>query len=527
MATVKTIKRGELARHGYVPPEGTRGYSLRKASDDDADFEWGPGQWYDLTAAEIAAGLTTADIIGTVKPVDPTRYGADPTGTSDSHAAFQTAWDVINAQGGVLVIPPGIYKISESLDFRRDSSASTTQYRYGVLADGVVLNCQEATDITEIIQIGATAQANTNEAGKWVLRGMHILGPETNASSTSITAINTPLTSSVGFRFSFILNLVMENLHVLQCHTGYRLNFCFPIDAKSVISQNCYIGLRLGSDITTGTWKDCGFRTGRFGIVMQPDSSTATVAGQLFQSVNIEGNEVGCVMDPLDGGTGVGVRNIKFDNPYLESIARDGFRLGRSFNFDDASDVGTNRDRDLCNIEWEGGTWDAGDGTPWGSPAHDAIRVQSVVATNPPYSLRLIGVPVADSGMDLRGARDVTFINAKDTTTGATADNFQALSGYAFVRFDATGATGVKTIRVAKNVTQVEKTSAAGEFQLSFTRAYKSSSSYTATVTCHGGKRYGEVFSTAAQTMVIRTYDDTGTLNDPSDDISVAVFGIE
>lgn len=41
MGQVKTIKRGELARHGYVPPDGTTGQVLKKTSDDDSDTEFG------------------------------------------------------------------------------------------------------------------------------------------------------------------------------------------------------------------------------------------------------------------------------------------------------------------------------------------------------------------------------------------------------------------------------------------------------------------------------------------------------
>jgi hypothetical protein len=40
-------------------------------------------------------------------------------------------------------------------------------------------------------------------------------------------------------------------------------------------------------------------------------------------------------------------------------------------------------------------------------------------------------------------------------------------------------------------------------------------------------KLYAAPFSTAAGSCVIRTYNDAGTLTDPSGDLSVAFFGSE
>jgi hypothetical protein len=92
MALVKTIKRSELIGHSYVPPEGSRGHSLRKASSDDADLEWGPGQWYDQTDSEEAAGITPFD--STYPPGCVRRYGASPDGNADNNtAAIQAAFD--------------------------------------------------------------------------------------------------------------------------------------------------------------------------------------------------------------------------------------------------------------------------------------------------------------------------------------------------------------------------------------------------------------------------------------------------
>jgi hypothetical protein len=102
MALVKTIKRSELIGHSYVPPLGSRGYSLRKASSDDADFEWAPGQWYDQTASEAAADVTPSDF--TYPPGYALRQGA-VNGHSIT-TALQRAIDGIE-DGGKVILPSG------------------------------------------------------------------------------------------------------------------------------------------------------------------------------------------------------------------------------------------------------------------------------------------------------------------------------------------------------------------------------------------------------------------------------------
>lgn len=447
----------------------------------------------------------------------------DGTNNTDLSSYLQDAFDDIKTSGGQLDFHGFTYRCDTALDWRRDSTAAANQFHYVYNGDGAILDFRNSgLTANPCVQIGATLQAYTNETGKIVVRDMLVLGPDSGA----ITASNARGGTTTGISFQFCLNLVLENLHSLYFFKGYKFNFCFPIDAKSVISQNCCIGAHFGSDCTVGTWKDCGFRNGRFGILFEPDGTSGLVCGQVFDSVNLEGNFVGAVLAPLDG-SGIGVRNIEFRSPYLEAITYDGFRLGRVFTSSDASTRGADATRDVTGITWTGGTWDAG-GSAWGTSNHDAILGPSSGTTAKPYSLK-ISIPVPDDGMDVAYCRDVELTGFKDPSTGATADNFAALGGYSFVRFDAddAGGTGAKTLRIAKNVTGVSKTSSNGEFEITFARPYKASTSYCVTVTCHGGKRYAEVFSTATGSCVIRTYDDTGTLADPTGDVSVAVFGVE
>lgn len=444
------------------------------------------------------------------------------TNTTDLAPYLQTAYDTIESSGGRLNFHGLLYRCDTALDWRRASTATVTQYRYMLNGEGAILDFRNsALTSGSCIRVGATAQANTNECGKIVVQDFIVLGPD----SAAITANNARGGTTVGWEFSYCLNLVLKNLHTQWFFKGYKFNFCFPIDATSVISQTCCIGAHLGSDLTLASWKDCGFRNGRFGLLIQPDGTSGSVYGQRFQSLNLEGNYVGAVLDPLSG-TGVGIRNIKFDSPYVEAVTYDGFRLQTAFDSSNAATVGADQTRDITSIEWDGGTWEPG-GSAWGTSGHDTILGPSS-GTTKPYSLR-INIPVGEDGMSVGNCRDVEFRGFKDYATGATADNFQALAGESVVRFDANdaGGTGAVTVRMAKNVTGVSKTSSNGEFEITFGRDYKSSSSYAVAIACHGAKRYGEVYSTAAGSCVIRTYDDTGTLADPTGDVSVIVKGIE
>ncbi|MFZ9263873.1 MAG: hypothetical protein ACO222_01770 [Polynucleobacter sp.] len=85
-------------------------------------------------------------------------FGADPTGVADSTAAIQNAWDSFTY--GMLFLPAGIYKTTDTLDF---SVASTTP-RKGVAADNAIIR-PYVTD-KQGVKIGANANQRF-----FVLRG--------------------------------------------------------------------------------------------------------------------------------------------------------------------------------------------------------------------------------------------------------------------------------------------------------------------------------------------------------------------
>lgn len=447
-------------------------------------------------------------------------FGVKGDGVTDDTAPLLLAAAWLKANGGVLDFGSLQCVCTASLDFRRATTAGIGKFMYMLRGDGAVIDFR-TTGLTSgaAVRVGATDQANTNEFSKIVVRGISLIGPDSGA----ITASNERATTLTGWSFEYCLNLVLENLHSLWFYRGYKTQFCFPIDAKSVISQNCCVGLHVGSDCTTGVWNACGFRNGRFGILMQPDSNTGACYGQKFVAPNLEGNKVGATLDPLDG-SGIGIWSVVFDNVYVEGVTLDAFRFSTAVNLADAGTIGANRTRDMHSLSWEGGTWSAG--ADWGTSNHDALRGPSPSSTAKPYSL-WISIPVQDAGMSLSGCKDVTLIGEKDPVVGGSAVAVHALGGQSMVRFDGTGSVGTKTRRVSKNITTVEKNNT-GEFTITFARPYASGTSYGAAGACHGGSgNYVEPHVTNAGSCVIRTYNDVGNLSDPTSDVSVFFWGSE
>lgn len=73
-------------------------------------------------------------------------YGADPTGTNDSSAAFQSALDYLETNGGCLYIPAGTYALNTSLTITGASNFSITGA--GKFVTTLVRNADTGTLIT-------------------------------------------------------------------------------------------------------------------------------------------------------------------------------------------------------------------------------------------------------------------------------------------------------------------------------------------------------------------------------------------
>ena len=166
----------------------------------------------------------------------------------------------------------------------------------------------------------------------------------------------------VGVFFNYAINLTLRDITTFNFYVGYKVDFCFPTVAQSILSDNCYVGLQLVAYVTCSTWVGCSFKEGRFGVVIQPKDASQSIYGQTFIRCNLEGNDVGMVIDPLDG-SGAGVKDIDVIDPYMEAITYDGFRVGRALDYSDATVTGADRTRNVYNMRVTGGLWDGQWGT--------------------------------------------------------------------------------------------------------------------------------------------------------------------
>jgi Pectate lyase superfamily protein len=86
--------------------------------------------------ATAPAGASTTDYLPVVDVTDPT-YGADPTGTTDSTTAINSAVAALPSQGGVVYFPAGTYKISSPIVIGNGGgSALSTRYGVTLLGQG-------------------------------------------------------------------------------------------------------------------------------------------------------------------------------------------------------------------------------------------------------------------------------------------------------------------------------------------------------------------------------------------------------
>jgi hypothetical protein len=170
--------------------------------------------------------------------------------------------------------------------------------------------------------------------------------------------------------------------------------------------------LQLVGDVTCSSWVGCSFKEGRFGVVIQPKATNKAIYGQTFIRPLLEGNDVGMVLDPLDG-SGVGIWDINVIDPYLESVVYDGFRIGLALDYADATVVGADRNRKIFNIRITGGLWDG----EWGTSGHQPIVFHAADSADAPAGC-VVDIPVQLSTSSIGFARKTQLNNRIDVFQG-------------------------------------------------------------------------------------------------------------
>jgi hypothetical protein len=341
--------------------------------------------------------------------VSVTDFGADPTGAADSTAAIQAAWDSIKSANGTLFFPKGTYRCDGVLSFTVNYVSNN--HFHAVVGDCATIDFSNTALTTGNMITFGSGLGLFEEKSRFFMEGLSLIGP----SLGTINPTGAPPRSLIGIFFNYAINLTLRNITAFNFYVGYKVDFCFPIVAEAVLSDNCYVGLQLVGDVTCSSWVGCSFKEGRFGVVIQPKTNTKNIYGQTFIRPLLEGNDVAMVIDPLDG-SGAGAWDIDIIDPYIEAVTYDAFRIGRAIDYDDATATGADRNRNVYNFRLTGGLWDG----QWGTAGHQPVLFHAVDSSDAPAGC-VVDIPVQLSTSSIGFARKSQFNGRIEIFVGSSS----------------------------------------------------------------------------------------------------------
>lgn len=147
MATSNTIYRGQLSGYSYIPPGGSEGQVLTKASDDDGDVNW--------------AGEASLSVLS---------FGTNTTpGTTDMTDAFNSAIAAGISSGRAVHVPAGTYLITRPLNnitgwFRMFGDGKRTSIiLFNPTEDGSCITLRNGTARVEHVVLADLCFRTTNQ----------------------------------------------------------------------------------------------------------------------------------------------------------------------------------------------------------------------------------------------------------------------------------------------------------------------------------------------------------------------------
>jgi hypothetical protein len=187
-------------------------------------------------------------------------YGADPTGVADSYQAFLDAY---NADAAVINIPPGTYKISQTLFIDRGVTINGSGAEDGTGNNGQsagvgssVLNYTGITgacinivgDYTEGVSnvhlsnfmiVGNGGTGNTSADGGLYIGSGTVVTKSTFKNLGIFAFNNATANKGYGVGIRNCLESVFENVYIHGCHDGFNLGFgsCTSLEFRSCFSR--------------------------------------------------------------------------------------------------------------------------------------------------------------------------------------------------------------------------------------------------------------------------------------------------
>lgn len=223
-----------------------------------------PANTTPATTTPAAAAAATPDWIN----VASSAYGADPTGASDSTAAFKSAIAAASANGGgVVYIPSGTYKISSTL-----TSTTVPVYFIGDGAWASIISFTGTGDCFRIYDSSAYGQ-RTKFAGGFI--GITLDGSDAGAGSTGI---------HVGDLLQYELDLTVQNFYGTGSIGVYLDNNYYWTEQLfgRIYAQNCASHVVFDWTSATATTSSGSFE--RCDLDIYIDQDNAAFDGVVFQN---------------------------------------------------------------------------------------------------------------------------------------------------------------------------------------------------------------------------------------------------
>ena len=177
------------------------------------------------SGAGMAGAVSAAPLGPSARTIVANRFGTVADGAADDTKALQTALDAAFESGAVLTVPPGVYKISQTL---RGRMLANGAHQIGISARGAHF-ISAITDGRNVFEL-----TSAGDARFLVLEGLDILGTARDGHGISIRC-DSPVAGSLR-------------------------NFCL----RDVVVQYCGgDGVHLIGDLSEGQLSNCYFRNNR------------------------------------------------------------------------------------------------------------------------------------------------------------------------------------------------------------------------------------------------------------------------
>ena len=191
--------QGPQGEEGPQGPKGVDGtVEFNELTEEQIEMLRGPKG--EVTSEQLNDEIETLNTLINQYGINVKTFGARGDGSTDDTESIQSAIDYANENKiNKVFIPPGEYMVSTTITTAGCSIEGLRANVYGGSGNGVVLNAITKDFI--VLTQGSTASSNI----------------EFNLKN--ITVYN----ASVGYEFPYVINSLFENLHAVDCLTGFVL----------------------------------------------------------------------------------------------------------------------------------------------------------------------------------------------------------------------------------------------------------------------------------------------------------------